>query len=163
LSATLASRRKTSTIAETGAVIAMTSHDQICVDGLLDTGAPVSIHYRGGSSRGTNLLWEINGTEGDLQITSYGGHAQIFKLTLLGARGAETAVQVMPIPDKYRWAPPQPAPGFATNVAQTYAMFARDYRDGTHYCPTFDDAVRRHRLLQAIETAAASGQRQTLR
>jgi len=29
-------------------------------------------------------------------------------------------------------------------------------------CPTFDDAVTRHRMLDAIETAAATGQRQTL-
>jgi predicted dehydrogenase len=29
-------------------------------------------------------------------------------------------------------------------------------------CPTFDDAVTRHRMLDAIETAAATGQRQRL-
>jgi hypothetical protein len=28
-----------------------------------------SIHFRGGVSRGTNFLWEINGTDGDLQVT----------------------------------------------------------------------------------------------
>jgi predicted dehydrogenase len=53
-------------------------------------------------------------------------------------------------------------PGPSTNVAQSYARFARDYREGTHLCPTFDDAVTRHRMLDAIETAAATGQRQTL-
>ena len=50
-----------------------------------------------------------------------------------------------------------------TSVAQAYARFARDYREGTHLCPTFDDAVTRHRMLNAIETAAATGQRHTLR
>ena len=54
-----------------------------------------------------------------------------------------------------RWAPPQ---GPGTNVAQAYARFARDYREGTRYCPTFEDAVTRHRMLNAIETAAATGQ-----
>jgi hypothetical protein len=39
---------------------------------------------------------------------------------------------------------------------------ARDYREGTRFCPTFDDAVTRHRLLNAIETASATGQRQML-
>lgn len=52
--------------------------------------------------------------------------------------------------------------GPSANVAQAYARFARDYREGTHLCPTFDDAVTRHRMLHAIETAAATGQRQTL-
>ena len=47
-------------------------------------------------------------------------------------------------------------------LAQAYARFARDYREGTHLCPTFEDAVTRHRMLDAIETAAATGQRQTL-
>jgi predicted dehydrogenase len=162
LSATLAVRRKTFTVVETGEVKPMTAHDQVCVNGLLDNGAAISLHYRGGVSRGTNLLCEINGSEGDLQITSFGGHGQIFELTLHGGRGTDSTVQVMPIPDQYRWAPPQPAPGFAFNVAQAYARFAEDYREGTHHCPTFDDAVRRHRLLHAIETAAASGQRQFL-
>jgi len=65
------------------------------------------------------------------------------------------------VPKQYRWAPPQ-AQGPSTNVAQAYAHFARDYREGTHLCPTFDDAVIRHRMLDAIETATATGQRQTL-
>jgi hypothetical protein len=50
----------------------MTAEDQVMVSGLLEGGAAFSIHYRGGVSRGTNLLWEINGTEGDLQLTAAG-------------------------------------------------------------------------------------------
>jgi predicted dehydrogenase len=65
------------------------------------------------------------------------------------------------VPEQYRWSPPQGS-GLSTNVAQAYVRFARDYREGTHFCPTFDDAVTRHRMLHAIETAAVTGQRQTL-
>ena len=146
---------------ETGESKPMTAEDQVCVTGLLEGGAALSIHYRGGHSRGTNLLWEINGTEGDLQLTAAGGHAQIFEMTVRGGKGAEASLEVLPVPEQYRWSPPQ-GPGPSTNVAQAYARFARDYREGTHFCPTFDDAVRRHRMLNAIETAAATGQRQTL-
>src|SRR6266702_4053611 len=123
-------------------------------------GAALSIHYRGGVSRGTNLLWEINGTEGDLQLTAAGGQAQIFEMTVRGGKGAQSSLEVLVVPEQYRWSPPQ---GPSTNVAQAYARFASDYREGTHFCPTFDDAVTRHRMLDAIETAAATGQRQTLR
>ena len=123
----------------------------------LGAGASRSIHYRGGHSRGTNLLWEINGTEGDLQLTAAGGQAQIFEMTVRGGKGAQSSLELLPVPQQYRWSPPQ---GPATNVAQAYARFARDYREGTHLCPTFDDAVTRHRMLDAIETAAATGQRQ---
>src|SRR5213596_3121319 len=147
LSATMTVRRKSFTIAE----------DQVCVTGLLEGGAALSIHYRGGRSRGTNLLWEINGTEGDLQLTAAGGQAQIFELTVRGGKGVQPSLEVLPVPQKYRFSPLH---GPATNVAQAYARFARDYREGTHLCPTFDDAVTRHRMLDAIEKAAATGQRQ---
>ena len=161
LSATMAMRRKSFTIAGTDERKPMNVDDQVCVTGLLEGGAAFSIHYRGGVSRGTNLLWEINGTEGDLQLTAAGGHAQMFEMTVRGGKGAQSSLEVLPVPDQYRWSPPQ-GPGPSTNVAQAYAHFARDYREGTHFCPTFDDAVTRHRMLNAIETAAATGQRQTL-
>src|SRR5437667_389890 len=159
LSATVTLRRKTFTIAGTGERKAMTADDQVCVTGLLEGGAAFSIHYRGGFSRGTNLLWEINGTEGDLQLTAAGGQAQIFEMTVRGGRGTESSLEILPVPEEYRWSSPQ---GPSTNVAQAYARFARDYREGTHLWRTFDDAVTRHRMLNAIEIAAATGQRQTL-
>src|SRR5712691_5936377 len=162
LSATMTVRRQSFTIAGTGERKPMTTEDEVGVSGLLEGGAAFSIHYRGGVSRGTNLLWEINGTEGDLQLTAAGGQAQIFAMTVHGGKGAQSSLEVLPVPAQYRWSPPQGA-GSSTNVAQAYAHFARDYREGTHLCPTFDDAVTRHRMLNAIETAAATGQRQTLR
>jgi predicted dehydrogenase len=161
LSATMTTRRKSFTIAGIDERRPMSAADQISVTGLLNGGAALAIHYRGGVSRGTNLLWEINGADGDLQLTAAGGQIQIFEMTMRGGKGAQPSLEVLPVPEKYRWAPPH-VPGPSTNVAQAYAHFARDYREGTHFCPTFDDAVTRHRMLDAIETAAATGQRQTL-
>jgi predicted dehydrogenase len=158
LSATMTIRRESFTIAGTSESRPTTAEDQVGVTGLLEGGAAFSIHYRGGHSRGTNLLWEINGTNGDLQVTADGGQAQIFDLTVRGGEGKQASLEVLPVPQQYRWSPLQ---GPALNVAQAYARFARDYRDGTHLCPTFDDAVTRHRMLDAIETAAATGVRQT--
>src|SRR5947199_2587040 len=116
LSATMAIRRTSATIVGTDERQSMTAADQIAVSGLLEGGAAFSIHYRGGVSRGTNFLWEINGTDGDLQITAEGGQAQIFELTVRGANGPQSSLKVLPVPEKYRWAPPQ---GPSTNVAQT--------------------------------------------
>jgi predicted dehydrogenase len=161
LSATTTARRKSFTIAGTEESRPMTADDQVCVTGLLEGGAALAIHYRGGSSRGTNLLWEINGTEGDLQLTAAGGQAQIFEMTVRGTKGAQPSLELLQVPEQYRWSPTQ-GPGPSTNVAQSYARFAHDYREGTHSCPTFDDAVTRHRMLNAIEAAATTGQRQTL-
>jgi predicted dehydrogenase len=126
LSATMTIRRKSFTIAETGESSPMNADDQLCVAGLLEGGAALSIHYRGGRSRGTNLLWEINGTEGDLQVTADGGQAQIFEMTVRGGNVAQSALEVLHVPQQYRSSPPL---GPATNVAQADAGFARDYRD----------------------------------
>src|SRR6184192_1039551 len=161
LSATMTLRRKSFTIAGDGEPKPMTTEDQVAVTGLLEGGAAFSIHYRGGVSRATNLLWEINGTEGDLQLTAAGGQAQIFEMTVHGGKGAQSSLEALPAPEQYRWSPRQGV-GPSTNVSQAYARFARDYREGTHLCPTFEDAVTRHRMLSAIETAAATGQRQRL-
>jgi len=161
LSATMTVRRKSFMIAGTGESKPMTAEDQVCVIGLLEGGAALSIHYRGGVSRGTNMLWEINGTEGDLQLTAAGGQAQIFEMTVRGGKGTQSSLEVLPVPEQYRWSPPQ-GRGPSTNVAEAYARFARDYHEATHFCPTFDDAVTRHRMLDAIETAAATGHRQTI-
>src|SRR5207249_8795989 len=60
LAATVTMRRKSFTIAGTGESKPMHANDQVCVAGLLEGGAALAIHYRGGGSRGTNLLWEIN-------------------------------------------------------------------------------------------------------
>jgi predicted dehydrogenase len=161
LSALMTSRRISSTMVETGEAVPMSAEDQIVIGGRLEGGAVVSVHYRGGMTSGTGLLWEINGTKGDLQITAVGGHGQIFDLSLTGASGANRALQPLEVPQKYRWAPPVAGPAF--NVAQMYVRLADDMRLGTHNCPGFDEAVNRHRLIAAVEASAASGRRVTVK
>src|SRR5256712_11653763 len=125
LSATTTMRRKSFTVVGTGESKPMAADDQVSVSGLLEGGAAFSIHYRGGSPRGTNLLWEINGTEGDPQLTAAGGQAQIFEMTVRGGQGAQSSLQILPVPEEDRWAPPQPGPG--TNRPHAYAPVACDH------------------------------------
>jgi predicted dehydrogenase len=157
VSATLATRRKTFTVAETGEVLPSTIDDQIAVSGLLEGGIVVSAHYRSGASRGTNLLWEINGTKGDLQITSDSGHGQLADLVLMGGQSADTALAVMEVPAEYRTVSAE-TPSYAVNVGEAYARFALG-PDAPDPVPDFDHAVVRHRLLDAIERSAANGER----
>ncbi|HTZ70517.1 MAG TPA: Gfo/Idh/MocA family oxidoreductase [Acetobacteraceae bacterium] len=159
LESILANRRASFLLVPDNVTHPMTSEDQVLVQGVLQGGATASIHYRGGVARGTNLLWEINGTDGDLQVTSIGGHAQMFPLALAGATGAAQALAPMEIPAKYRWTPELPA--FAQNVGQIYALLAKDIATGSHTAPGFDIAVARHRMLAAVERAASTGMRQT--
>ena len=157
VSALVKTMRPQATVAETGAVVPVTSPDQVLVAAELASGVPLSIHYRGGMPRGTGLLLEINGTKGDLQLTGIGGHAQYVELSVSGGQGEQTALSPMPIPESYR-----PALGldtYAQNVGEMYKAMASDLREGTRSAPTFADAVRTHQLIAAIEQADATGRR----
>lgn len=138
----------------TGEMLRKTSPDQIALSGTLNSGATVVAHYRGGSSRGTNFLWEINGTKGDLRIEADGGYPEILDLRLSGGFGEDPQLQPLTIPARYRWAPAD-LKGPAYNVAQLYALMAQDIRDGTQSAPRFEDAVTRHRMITAIEESEA--------
>lgn len=171
VTATLATVRKQHNVLPSDLYLPMTAHeqfalrdkgeprqasaaDQVAVSGRLANGAVASLHFRGGASRGTNLLWEINGTEGDLQITSFSGHAQMADLSLSGARGDEAALQPLEIPASHYQVDRNAVPAHAYNVAQMYANLALDLQEGGERCPTFAQATERHRLLQRIEQGA---------
>lgn len=153
LSALMINRRTTMYVADTGKTIPSTSHDQILVHGALESGAAVSIHYRGGMSRGTNLLWEINGTDGDIQVTGANGHGQIVQLSIHGANGdASEPEQLTPPASLYEGLPDS---SVARNVARLYALVAKDIRSGTRSAPSFRDAVALHETIDGIERSAA--------
>ena len=157
VSAEMTTRRKTVRIIDTGEERPMTSPDQIIVAGILRSGAPIAVHYRGGMG-GTGLLWEINGAGGNIRVTGAHGQAQLTDLLVSGARKVEEPLQPLSIPDRY--APLVGLSGPPANVAAIYADFAADLTQGTQHAPTFADAVRTHRLLAKVETAASTGERQ---
>ncbi|HEV2507417.1 MAG TPA: Gfo/Idh/MocA family oxidoreductase [Mesorhizobium sp.] len=161
VSALLATRRPTALAVDTQEWLPVSAPDQILVSGVMASGAPISIHYRGGPARdGNGLLWEIHGTEGDIRITGPSGHTQMVQLTLKGARGDDKVFRPLEVPASYHagW-PMEVEPG---NVARLYAQMADDLRNDTRNAPSFDDAVAVHRIIAAIEEAAESGERVVL-
>lgn len=152
LNARFASNYSQVKITDTNETREKTTPDQILIHGTLESGAPFSVHYRGGVSRGTNFLWEINGTEGDIQVTSDLGHAQMMQLTIHGARGDEQElVPLMPEEAAYEgW----PEFAGARNVARNYERLFNDLTEGTRTAPSFEDGVALHELLDQIETSA---------
>ncbi|MGY0557295.1 hypothetical protein [Lysobacter sp. A421] len=126
------------------------------MQGTLESGAAFSIHYRGGDSRGLNLLWEINGTQGDTQATDASGHAQLVDLAARGGNGdAPKLAQLMPPANAYEGLPDNAT---ARNVARIYALLAQDIRQRTRRAPGFDDAVVLHELADVIERSAAEAE-----
>lgn len=160
VSATLATRRPTYSVTETGESRTRDIADQVMVTGTLMTGVAVTAHYRGGTSRATNFRWEINGTDGDLELTAPTGHPQAAELVLRGCQGAAAELAPMAVPRVYRRVQVD-LPRSAVNVAEAYARYLEGPA-ADDPVPDFDEAVRRHRLLDAIERSAASGTRITL-
>jgi predicted dehydrogenase len=84
------------------------------------------------------------------------------ELYVKGARGDAKELAELPIPGKYRWVSEGVAPDSRYNVAQLYARFPESIRNGKPVNPGFDAAVTRHRLLDAIVRASATGMKQVL-
>jgi predicted dehydrogenase len=157
-------RRPLITIEETEERVVKTAPDQIAVIGTLTSGVTASVHIREAVAGGTGFLWEINGTDGTLRISAGSAYPEIEPLTVAGAQGSNEPVElVVPTGLTERWptlTALQGAPAY--NVGRAYAAFAADIEDGTRTVPDFDDAVRRHELIAAIERSAASGERVAL-
>lgn len=158
VSAILATRRPTALATDTGETLPVSAPDQVLVSGLLASGAPISVHYRGGAPRdGDGLFWEINGTRGDIRVTGPNGHLQMVQLALTGVTDGNRSFRALKAPASFRDGfPEEPEPG---NVARLYAAMAMDLASGSRSAPTFDDAVALHRVVDAIERAAESGSR----
>jgi predicted dehydrogenase len=163
LTAFVVSQRDRIPLAGTGEIIAKTSPDQVAVAGIVGDGAVVSFQVRGGMARGTEFLFEIHGADGDLALAATSRTSmQRQELKLQGGRGEDAALADLVIPGEYRWVPDRVPPGSPYNVAQVYMRLAESIRNGSPASPSFDAAVTRHRLLDAIVRASDTGLKQSV-
>ncbi|MBY3173123.1 Gfo/Idh/MocA family oxidoreductase [Rhizobium leguminosarum] len=146
VSATLATRRPTIRMVESQELVPLTVADQIAFNGRLASGALVTSHFRGGLSRATNFHMEINGSKGDLLLTSPVGYVGIGGFNLSGAQAGEN---LHPIPVPGDFGPDENV--LTGNVKKLYELFADDMLSGTRQSPTFESAVNLHRLINAVE------------
>lgn len=129
------------------------SHDQIAVQGTLANGGGVaSVVYQGGSSQtGKNFYWEISGTKGTLVLEAPMGNVQMFHPTLSFVKAEDGAVlgEV-----KVDW---EKREDFSLNVETAWnALLGKG--DGS--VTTFEDALLRHKMIDAIYRSNDSGQRE---
>ena len=155
LSATTAIRRTKTRVIETGEEIPADTPDQIAVTGILENGAVASAHFRGGTLPGTNFLWEINGTKGDIQITAPGASLAVFELSVKASKGENGPLEELVIPAAYNLLPDASLGPIPTNTGQNYPLIL------SGHAPTFEDALIRHRMIDAIEDSAATGERKS--
>ncbi len=163
LNAFAVSQRSHIPLEGTGELIPMDVPDQLVVSGILGSGAVASVQVRGGMTRGHEFLCEIHGSEGDLVLeATERASTQRQELTLRTARGKGVPLAEMAVPAQYRWVPVGTPKGSPYNVAQLYAKLGESIRTGAPMSPSFDDAIVRHRMLDAIVAASRSGQKQVM-
>ena len=49
---------------------------------------------------------------------AFDNHQELMNNDAVGGKGAQSSLKILPVPEPYRWSPPQ-GPGPSTNVAQT--------------------------------------------
>jgi len=131
------------------------SPDSISVAGRMVSGAEVSINVAAVPSNPSGNRLEIYGREGALVIRANGA-LSLGPNQMHGGQGKEPMAP-LPVPARYRFVPENTPAGQPYNVAQAYARAAGALRGGPAFDVDFDLAVRRHKLIDAIERSAVTG------
>ena len=138
-----------------GKPVAVDSPDSINVVGRMVSGAEVSINVAAVPSNPSGNRLEIYGREGALVIRADGA-LSLGPNQMHAGKGKEP-MAAMPVPAKYRFAPEGTPGGQPYNVAQAYARAADALRGRGAFDVDFDLAVRRHKLIDAIERSSTTG------
>jgi predicted dehydrogenase len=160
LSAVVATQAKQWLDTGSGAMLDVTSPDNVLLSGRLANGAVASVHVGAIPFAGSGYRMEIYGREGTLIATGEDS-LQLGAVLLQGAK-RDNRLETMPVPERFTIAAPGTPSGEAGNVGQMYALFAQAIRGGNSRQPTFDTAVELHRLIDAIRQASDSGREVTL-
>ena len=155
LQATLANNRPTLPLVDADGKeirkLEKTTHDYVAVIGKLKKGGVASIVYQGGTSNtGKDFYWEINGTKGSLVMEGSSGHIQMFQPTIKFV-SSEQGAKMEPVEVAE-------AKDFSYNVGSAYDALVGE---GDGSVTTFEDAVVRHRMIEAIYKSDRDGTQET--
>lgn len=135
----------------TGKKASKTAHDHVSMTGqLVNNGAIVSVTYAGGLSRSNrDFVWEIIGTKGTLLLEGpkMGGHVQVFQPTVKFA-DADQALDTVEV---------EKAEDPSFNVGRAWDAWAGVGLDKGHNVTTFEDALLRHKMIDAMYRSAEKG------
>lgn len=132
-----------------------TAHDYISIIGqLVNGGGLVDVTYAPGLSRtGRDFYWEINGAEGSLVLEGgkMGGHVQMFQPTVKLAVNGKEGLEDVEV---------EKALDFSFNVGKAWNAWAGVGLEQGYSVTTWEDALVRHRMIDAIYRGAKSGKRE---
>ena len=141
---------------EPGKPVEVTSPDNILVSGVLASGAVASVHVAAVPWHGTGWRMEIYGREGTL-IASSRETVQFGDIRLQGARKGTRVLEDLSVPERLTAIPSGVPRGEPSNVGQLYCRLAGAIRGQGEAQPDFELALKRHRLLDAIQRSSDQG------
>jgi predicted dehydrogenase len=129
--------------------------DNAMVNGVLESGAVASVHVGTIPYDATGWRMEIYGRKGSIRAASKGS-PQRDASYLLGSRDGGP-LEPLPVPASFTEVPDAMPAGPPRNVGHLYLRMARAIRSGGAVEPGFDAAVKRHRLIDAIQRSSDLG------
>ena len=126
--------------------------DNVMVNGVLQSGAIASVHVGTVPYKASAWRMEIYGRNGTLRATC-NGSPQRDASQLLGSRDGRS-LEPLPVPASFTEVPDAMPIGPPRNVGHLYLRLAKAIRAGGEVEPDFDLAVKRHRLIDAIQRSS---------
>lgn len=142
-------------VVDTGEMVDVDAADSVAVNGVLEGGALLSAFIATVPFNGSGFRMEIFGREGTLRVTSAGAPQRDVN-ELSGSKGSAPLARLS-VPDSYTEVPAAIPVGPPMNVGHLYLRLGRAIREGGAVDPDFDVAVRRHRLIDAIQQSSDEG------
>lgn len=139
-----------------GSRLSVTAPDHLSMTGHLQGGAVATVEVASVPWAKPGFRMEVYGTEGTLIVSTSQG-AQSVECRLQGAKNGEPDLKDIEVPADLKWIPDAVPEGTSINVAQMMRKFGESVRRGTPTGSSFEDAVRNHELLDAIERSSATG------
>jgi predicted dehydrogenase len=156
LTAVMESQFPVTTIAETGEKVPSAGANQVMVMGKLAGGGLFTVQLEGGQVNRTGLQIDITGTKGALRITNPRSFQNPEDNAVSAMSDDTGAFKPLPTPAAYAPLPVAHLDASVQDVAYLYAAYARDKATGSADAPSFEDAVRQHRLIDEIRQASES-------
>ena len=97
--------------------------------GLFENGAVLTAHLEAGKRNNYGVQIDITGSKGDLKISNSTSFDNAYNL-IEGAQGDAQTMQALPVPDIYKWVPPNELCASQLELTHLYAAYASDVNTG---------------------------------
>jgi hypothetical protein len=150
----VASQFPTLTLTRAGESFPNETLDAVLAQGRLINGALYSVQIEAGKRNNSGLQIDFTGTAGDLKVTNTKSFRNVCDNLIEGARGMAKRMETLPFPDQYQLLESAALNAGVQDLAHLHAA----YRDeGILTAPTFHEAVRMHRYIDAIVRSSETG------